>query len=135
MFFLCRSRLLIRPLERPAMTGKDWFVLGIRLAGLGILYFGIQEWLAYVVRDMLFANIEYAYYPQPNSGMSRLFHGGANVGIALLALTKAEKFADWCYGKDEQPTQDGDADGAADDDDLPETAVVEPENPVDKDLA
>ena len=117
------------------MTGKDWFVLGIRLMGLGILYLGIQEALAYIVSDMLFANVEFSYFAQPNSGWSRLFHGAANVGIALLALTKTEKFANWCYGKDGQPSKERDLHrdvGVAADDDLPATAIAENENPVDK---
>jgi hypothetical protein len=84
------------------MTGKDWFILATRLLGLVFLYFGFQEALAYVVRDMLFANVDPLYYPQLASSWSRLVHGGANVAIALLALTKAERFADWCYGKESQ---------------------------------
>ena len=82
------------------MTGKDWFILAVRLVGLGMLYLGIQEALAYVLRDILFANLELSYFPQPYSGWSRLFHGAVNVGLALLALGKAESLADWCYGKD-----------------------------------
>jgi hypothetical protein len=81
------------------MTGKDWFILGIRLVGLGVMYMGVEEILTYVVRDMLMGNVEYAYFPQPTPGGSRLLHGFANIGIALLALTQAERFADWCYGK------------------------------------
>ena len=118
------------------MTGKDWFILGIRLAGLGVLYFGIQEALAYIVRDVLFANIELSYFPQPNLSWSRLFHGAANVGIALLALTKAKKLADWCYGKDapqiEHQTLQRD-DGAAADGEFPADAISEREHSADKD--
>ncbi len=84
------------------MKGKDWFVVGIRLLGAYLLYYGIYEALIQSLNTMFFANLErssYLYYPQP-SNWSRLFYGGVNIAIGLLALTRAGRFADWCYARD-----------------------------------
>ena len=91
------------------MKGKDWFVVGIRLLGVYLLYYGIYEALIQSLSTMFFANLErpnYLYYPQ-TSGWSRLFYGGVNIAIGLLALTKAGRFADWCYARDRQATEYG----------------------------
>ena len=82
------------------MTGKEWFILGTRLIAIVVMYFGIQEWLAYIVREMLFVNLERSF-TQPYVSWASLFHGAVNVGMGWLVLAKAEKLADWCYGKDE----------------------------------
>jgi len=88
------------------MTGKDWFIVGIRLLGTYILYFGFQETLLYPLSRMFFDNLEKPYYQQP-LGWPRLFYGGVNIAIGVLTLTKAGRFADWCYAKDRQATQYG----------------------------
>jgi hypothetical protein len=117
------------------MTGKDWFILGTRLIAIVVMYYGIQEWLAYIVRDMLFANLERSF-TQPYASWASLFHGAVNVGMAWIVLAKAEKLADWCYGKDEtkfgRRTSDRDVETPTDAD-LPASSREGPDDLAEKD--
>ena len=96
------------------MKGKDWFIVGTRLFGMGILYVGFQQGMTFLTRGMLFANLEHSFQFDSTPPWMYLVNGGLTSAFALVLLLKADSLADWCYGKEEQPNDDNDYDEEGD---------------------
>ena len=92
------------------MKGKDWFIVGTRLIGLGILYLGFQQAITYVTRGMLFANLERSFFLESTPPWMHLLNGALTGAFALVLLMKADALADWCYGKEKPAREDHDYD-------------------------
>ena len=99
------------------MKGKDWFVVGTRLIGLGILFMGFQQAMTFLTRGMLFANLEHSFFLDPTPPpWIHLVNGGLTGAFALVLMAKADTIADWCYGKEQPAIEEYDHD---DDDEDP----------------
>jgi hypothetical protein len=96
------------------MKGKDWFIVGTRLLGMGILYFGFQQGMTFLTRGMLFANLEHSFLFDTTPPWMYLLNGALTSGFALVLLLKTESLADWCYGKEEQLDDEHDYDEVGD---------------------
>lgn len=88
------------------MKGKDWFVVGTRLLGLGILFMGFQQALTFLTRGMLFAQLEHFSYFDQTPPWIHLVNGAITCAFGLAIMAKADTLAEWCYGSEQPPIQE-----------------------------